>query len=163
MFDDNIGNGAFAAVYRAQYKHTICAAKMLLNHAKDMMIGATPSTTTGARPTQDAARDSFLKECSFLEELQHENVIRHVTKAIEPKSGLPILVMELMDCNLRQFIADHRPLALELQLTICHGVSCGLHYLHFNNIIHRDLCDDNILLNEYGYTCNMLRLVEHIA
>ncbi len=95
---------------------------------------------------QDAARKSIEDECAFLEKLHHENIVRHITTAIEQKSGLPIIVMELMDCSLKQFISKDRPLDLNLQLTICHGVSSGLHYLHTKDIVHRDLCDDNVLL-----------------
>ncbi len=113
---------------------------MLLQHARDMLIGATDGVI------QDAAKEAFTKECDRLQELQHENVVRYIATAFEPKSQLPILVMELMDCSLKKFITERKPLALEIQLTICYSVSCGLHYLHSNNIIHRDLCDDNVLL-----------------
>ncbi len=142
VFNEIIGFGAFGSVYRAEYKGEVCAAKILKDAANQLMF-----------PTQEPIRDkeskAILKECSFLEKLKHENVIQHITTAIEPRSGSQILVMELMDCSLNKFIPEHRPLDLSLQLTICHGVSSGLHYLHSNDImriIHRDLCGDNILL-----------------
>lgn len=142
MFQDNLGNGAFGSVYLAKYRQEMCAAKMLGQHARDMIIGFKQG------PEKYAKRDLIKKECSFLESLHHENIVQHITTIVEPKANLPVLVMELMDCNLKQFILDHKPLDHQRQLTICHGVSSGLQYLHSQNIIHRDLCDDNILLKQ---------------
>ncbi len=141
VFTKNIGSGFFGSVYQAEYDGEVCAAKILNQAAKSMLMGSTLGTI------QDAALGAFVEECSRLEKLgKHINVVQHISTAIDPKFGLPVLVMELMDCSLKQFILDYRPLNLSLQFTICHGVSSGLHYLHSNNIIHRDLCDDNILL-----------------
>lgn len=135
-----LGSGAFGSVFEATYRREECAAKMLSNHARDLFRGM---KTSGI---QEARKKCILDECSFLEALQHQNIIHHITTIIEPINNLPILVMERMECNLKNFIKDHRPLDMKFQLTICHGVSSGLHYLHTNDIIHRDLCDDNVLL-----------------
>ena len=135
-----LGSGAFGSVFEASYKGQECAAKMLSNHARDLF------RSMKASGIQEARKKCILDECSFLEELQHENIICHITTVWEPINKLPILVMERMDCSLKNFIKENRPLDLMLQLTICHGVSSGLHYLHANDIIHRDLCDDNVLL-----------------
>lgn len=142
MFNVNIGNGAFGSVYRAEFKQKVCAAKMLSQHARDLIIGAVQGVI------QDAARKSILQECSVLEKLCHENIVQHFHTIIEPKTDLPILAMELMDCNLRTYISEFNPLSTDRQLAICHGVSCGLLYLHSHNYIHRDLCDDNILIKK---------------
>ncbi len=141
MSKNELGSGAFGTVFIATYKQKDCAAKMLSHHARDLFRGM----KTG--PVQQARQQCLLKECAILSTLRHENVVQHITTVIEPCNILPILVIELMDCNLKNFIKkDLRPLNLHQQLTICHGISCGLDYLHTNNIIHRDLCDDNILL-----------------
>ena len=142
LSNDNIGNGAFGSVFRAEYRSQECAAKMLSHHARDLLSGI----KTSRRPVQNAAKSCILKECTFLERLQHKNIIQHFTTILDPVSNLPILVMELMDCNLKHYIDKHGPLQYYTQLFICHGVCCGLHYLHSSDIIHRDLCDDNILL-----------------
>ena len=138
-----LGNGAFGSVFEASYRGQECAAKMLANHARDMFRGM--KKTSGI---QEARKKCILDECSFLEGLRHQNIIHHITTIFEPNNDLPILVMERMDCSLKNYIEEKRPLVLETQLTICHGVSSGLHYLHINNIIHRDLCDDNVLLKK---------------
>ncbi len=85
-------------------------------------------------------------ECSILEELRHDNIVRHIATVTEPKTNLPILAMELMDCNLNEFIKKYKPLNSKEQYTICHGVACGLEFLHKKNYIHRDVCDANVLL-----------------
>lgn len=72
----------------------------------EMILG----TSTGG--VQEEARKSIEKECSFLEDMQRENVIRHITSAVAPSCRLPILVMELMDCSLKKFILDCKPLDL---------------------------------------------------
>lgn len=135
-----LGSGSFGTVYKATYKGEVCAAKMLAAHATNLFRGM---RTTHL---QEARLQCILKECSFLETLHHKNIVCHITTCIEPCNELPILVMELLDCNLKKFIVDQSPLDLSNQLPICHGIICGLQYLHTNNIIHRDLCDDNILL-----------------
>ncbi len=140
VYKEDIGSGAFASVHKAEYKRQVCAAKLLHRHARDMLMSSIQCSV------QDNVKRSIQKECSFLQTLKHENIVEHIATEFEPIYKLPIIVMELMDCNLRQFILEDKPLDLHLQLTICHGVSSGLHYLHTKDIIHRDLCDDNVLL-----------------
>lgn len=139
IFKDRFGVGAFASVFRAEYKGELCAAKILSPTSTEMMIG-------DSEQLSQKAAEAIKRECAFLEHLCHENIIQHITTVTEPKSGLPILAMEVMNCSLTRFIPSYRPLDINLQLIICHGVSSGLYYLHSKNLIHRDLCDDNILL-----------------
>ena len=141
--DNSIGNGAFGTVFRATFKGSACAAKLLTHHAQELASGL--NTTANI---QTAALESFRKECSFLKSLKHKNIVCHLATVTEPKSNLPILVLELMDCSLKQYLKDKRDVKLSLlyQISICSDISRGLTFLHSQEIIHRDLCDDNILL-----------------
>lgn len=54
IYKESIGTGAFASVHWAEYKNEKCAAKILSQHAKNMMIEDTSLV-------QPAAKDSLSK------------------------------------------------------------------------------------------------------
>ena len=62
-------------------------------------------------------------------------------------SGLPILLMELMDDSLTHFLEQsEEPLAYHVQVNIGHDIALAVAFLHLNRIVHRDLSSSNVLL-----------------
>ena len=62
-------------------------------------------------------------------------------------SGLPILLMELMDGSLTHFLEQsEEPLAYHVQVNIGHDIALAVAFLHLNRIVHRDLSSSNVLL-----------------
>ena len=96
----------------------------------------------------EEASKAFDRECEFLKTLQHPNIVQYLSTAKHPKSGSTILVVELMDCNLRSYFSglDEESLTSKCEISLSKDVSCGLAYIHSKQIIHRDLCGDNVLL-----------------
>ena len=89
----------------------------------------------------------FLQECQFLSTIKHPNIVQYLETARDPQSQRPVLVMELMDETLTKFLDQlTRPLPYHSQLNICHDVALALAYLHSNDIVHRDLSSNNVLL-----------------
>ena len=61
---------------------------------------------------------------------------------------LPVLVMELMECNLTKLLENYQNIPMYVKLSILQDVSRAICYLHTLNppMIHCDLNSDNILL-----------------
>ena len=62
-----------------------------------------------------------------------------------------------MDCNLRQYFTpqpDEEPVKLSqtTQTSLCHDIASALEYIHSREVVHRDLCGENILLSCGGET-----------
>ena len=107
-----------------------------------------------AKQTKQDTLDRFKQECEYLETFKHPNVVCHLATITHPKTGLPVLALEMMDCNLRQFFSSPsgRDLPFLTQKSLCRDIASALAYIHSRHIVHRDLCSDNILLDCNGET-----------
>ena len=141
FLDERLGKGAFGTVFKGSYRGEICAVKVLLHDAMEMQA----SISVGKN---EEASDAIDRESDFLKSFQHPNVVQFLSTAKHPKSGSAILVVELMDCNLRSYFSglDEESLTSECEISLSKDMACGLAYIHSKQIIHRDLCGDNVLL-----------------
>ena len=65
----------------------------------------------------------------------------------DPESRLPVLLMELLDESLTKMLErSQQSLAYYVQVDICHDIALAVAYLHSNDIIHRDLSSNNVLM-----------------
>ena len=134
--EDVLGIGSYGKVCKAKCGQLPCAAKLLHDTLLQNNDPGTHKLTT-----------KFLQECQFLSTITHPNIVQYLGTATDPQSQRPVLLMELMDESLTRFLEksiDHLP--YHSQLNICHDVALALAYLHANDIIHRDLSSNNVLL-----------------
>ena len=141
--DKSVGAGAFGVVFKGNYKGRPCAAKVLHSVATQMLTSL-PAVQEGTAETNVL----FNRECEFLKSFKHCNIVQHFSTEKHPMSGSTILVTELMDCNLRAYLQKlgEESLSILCQISLSKDVASGLAYIHERQIIHRDLCGDNILL-----------------
>jgi len=93
--------------------------------------------------------DDIQKEIQVLAELHCDQVIAY--KASFMSGNELWLVMELMDGGSLLDLIEEEPLPEPLVAYVMHQVLLGLAYLHTNNMIHRDIKADNILVNSLGH------------
>ena len=131
-----LGIGSYGAVYVAKCDDLPCAGKIL--HATLFQSGD---------PGAMNIMKQFQQECSFLSEIKHPNIVQFLHSYQDPETHLPVLLMELMDDSLTEFLElSHQPLPFHTQVNICHDIALALAYLHSNDIIHRDLSSNNVFV-----------------
>ena len=137
----SLGVGSYGAVYRALCDELPCAAKIV--H---------PTLFETNDPGTRKIMERFEQECQFLSGVRHPHIVQYLGVSRDPESGLPVLLMELMDSSLTRFLEQsEEPLPFHTQVDICHGIVLALAYLHLNGIAHRDLSSNNVLLIGPGY------------
>ena len=131
-----LGTGSYGAVYKAVCDDLTCAGKIL---HPTLFQSNDPGATTVMR--------RFQQECSFLSAIRHPNIVQYLGSYQDPETRLPVLLMELMDDSLTRFLEQFQEsLPYHTQVNICHDIALALAYLHSNDIIHRDLSSNNVLL-----------------
>ena len=132
----SLGNGSYGAVYKAKCDQLPCAAKILHQTILD------PADSGVSRIMQ-----RFKQECTFLQSVRHPHIVQYLGVTVDPESRLPVLLMELLDENLTKMLqCTLESLAYYIQVDICHDIALAVAYLHSNDIIHRDLSSNNVLM-----------------
>ena len=113
--DAPLGTGAYGQVCKAMLGELPCAAKLLHSVLID--------------PNKPRNRELFERECRFLSEIRHPNIVQYLGVAQDPQTGLPILLMELMDDSLTHFLElSETHLPYHVQVNINCDISQALTY-----------------------------------
>ena len=137
MRDATLGTGAYGQVCKATLDELPCAAKLLHPILVD--------------PNNPRNRTRFEQECRCLSEIRHPNIVQYLGVAQDEETGLPVLLMELMDDSLTHFLEQsEEPLAYHVQVNISHDIALAIAFLHLNRIVHRDLSSNNVLVIGVG-------------
>ncbi|MCG8412689.1 MAG: serine/threonine protein kinase, partial [Pseudomonadales bacterium] len=131
-----IGEGGMAHVYRGiqdSLKRPV-AIKLLIN---DLTY-------------DDEARTRFERESFIIARLNHANII-HVIDRGFTKDDMPYFVMEFIEGTDLATTAKSKELSHDEKIDIIVQLLKALSYAHRNNVIHRDIKPDNILIDADGH------------
>ena len=141
--EEILGIGSYGKVCRAKCDHLLCAAKII----HETLIDPAAAQQMSQEREHRLPIRRFEQECEFLNTIRHPNVIQYLGMYRDPDTGLPVLLMELMDNNLTHFLeASTQSIPYHVQVNICHDIALALTFLHVNGIVHRDLSSNNVLL-----------------
>ncbi|UJR14449.1 hypothetical protein I4U23_001446 [Adineta vaga] len=137
---DELGKGAFGAVYKAKWlsKKRPVACKLIL----------VPPTVNA-----EILEKSFLKEIAAYTELSGAYILKTYgfSAGIHEKGKVYMLIMEYMSRgSLASLIKDKgNQISLRRKLDMARHIVSGMRKIHEHRMIHRDIRPDNILVNEY--------------
>ena len=137
-----IGRGAYGRVFEVHLCGTSCAAKEVHSNLID---------NVSAREFE-AVKQTFLTECINSSRIHHPNVVQVLGVYYSTHHAkLPWLVMELMDISLKSFLEKYvrNKVPHHFKLSILVDIAQGLEFLHSQDIVHRDLSSNNVLLTKH--------------
>ena len=126
-----LGEGVSATVYKARDRNTnsIVAIKVLKPHLQ----------------TDPVSLERFRREVSIVRALQHPQIVPIYD--LVRSADVTYLVMEYIDGpNLADYVALRAPLAIDTVLSIISQVLKVLSACHAQNVIHRDLKPQNVIV-----------------
>ena len=127
-----LGNGAYGVVYQVKFLNCDYAFKIV--------------HTAPLAQVDPKALERFEQECSLMNSLKHSNLV--LSCATISMGWYPVLVMELMDCNLNKFLEIWgSKMGLNHEFGIAADIISGIQFLHQNNVVHRDLSGANVLMS----------------
>ena len=136
-----IGRGAYGRVCEGQLnRKPVAVKKMHLILLESEELGGTELS------------QSFLQSALLLKQLSHPHIVEFI-EFYDSKDGDHVLVMERLDCNLRDYLERLTgKLSRKRQIDICLQIADAVHYLHSQQppVVYRDLSPKNVLLSPDG-------------
>ena len=144
LFKDQVlGIGSYGKVCKAKCDNLLCAAKLI----HETLFDPTAQQLVAPQREHRLPMRRFVQECEFLSTIRHPNIVQYLGIYRDPDTDLPALLMELMNDSLTHFLeSSTQPIPYHIQVNICHDIILALSFLHSNNIVHRDLSSNNVLL-----------------
>ncbi|CAO3606938.1 unnamed protein product [Cunninghamella echinulata] len=94
-------------------------------------------------------KELIVNEILVMKESQHPNIVNYLDSFLVQNADLWV-IMEYMEGGALTDVIDNNTMTEQQIATVCLETTAGLHHLHEQNIIHRDIKSDNILLNAHG-------------
>lgn len=144
---DRIGDGAYGEVFKAVWSGKPVAAKRI----RSIFFEGDYDGSIRA-----AFLQKFKSEWEILRNLKHPNIVQYYTVILPPSPETPIIVTELLECDLAKYIreSESKPkVSFSEVVKIMLDVAEALQYLHslrppIGPIVHRDLASKNVLLTK---------------
>ncbi|KAK7754216.1 Protein kinase [Diatrype stigma] len=144
-----IGQGASGSVYVAKVKEGAVSSV-----ARDVL------RTQGTRAqvaikqmdlAHQPRKELIVNEIMVMKDSKHPNIVNFLDAFLRNNNAELWVVMEYMEGGALTDVIDNNPVITEEQIsTICLETCQGLQHLHSQNIIHRDIKSDNVLLDARG-------------
>lgn len=132
---EQIGEGGMAVVYKAR--------DTLLNRNVAVKI-LKPEYTKNVKLV-----DNFKRESQAAARLVHQNIVG--VYDVGRQGNINYIVMELVEGEiLSDYIAKNAPLDYKTVVAIGKQIAAGLAFAHKNNVIHKDIKPQNVLLTNEG-------------
>ncbi|XP_059349041.1 serine/threonine-protein kinase PAK 3-like [Ammospiza nelsoni] len=125
-----IGRGGFGTVYKALDAATgqaVAVKEIDLQHQRCKEV---------------------LKEILVMREMRNPNIVTYLESYLV--NEFVLLVLEYMDGGSLAIVISEKRMAVGHMATVCQECLKGLAFLHANQVIHRDIKSDNILLGRDG-------------
>ncbi|KAF8378291.1 hypothetical protein HHK36_029630 [Tetracentron sinense] len=129
-------SGRHSRIYHGIYKQMDVAIKLISQPEEDESLA-------------DLLEKQFTSEVTLLFRLRHPNIITFFAACKKPPVFC-IITEYLAGGSLRKYLHQHEPhsVPLDLVLKLALDIARGMHYLHSQGILHRDLKSENLLLGE---------------
>jgi len=141
MLENEIGRGSFGEVWQVLDLTTKRHFAMKTLHRHGLAGGAF------ARIHIDTSVSEVVGEIAIMKKLRNEYVVRLVEVIDDPKAHKLYLIQELMEGPLLPDTLHSTPLAPEMCRRYFRDIIRGVHYLHAQGIVHRDIKPQNILIS----------------
>ncbi|RAL10106.1 serine/threonine protein kinase CLA4 [Aspergillus homomorphus CBS 101889] len=145
-----IGQGASGSVYVARVKEhaTSPVARELYRQYGPRTQVAIKQMDLRSQPRKEL----IVNEIIVMKDSQHSNIVNFLDSFLQEQSNELWVVMEFMEGGALTDVIDNNQVIQEDQIaTICLETCKGLAHLHSQNIIHRDIKSDNVLLDRAGH------------
>jgi len=125
----SLGHGTFGTVYKCKNTYNKCVAVKSFKY-------------------YDGVTSDSLREIGILNRYRHPNIVKLIDVSIS--NGRLNMIMDLYSMSLGNYIKNTTKSASQLNESWMYQLSKGLYYLHHNNVWHRDIKPDNILIDDTG-------------
>eukprot|EP01129_Flabellula_baltica_P005559 TRINITY_DN2025_c0_g1_i1.p1 TRINITY_DN2025_c0_g1~~TRINITY_DN2025_c0_g1_i1.p1 ORF type:complete len:264 (+),score=48.19 TRINITY_DN2025_c0_g1_i1:155-946(+) len=135
FFFEKLGNGAYGAVFRGEYRSKQLAIKMI--------------RTADEIDLDDSEYDDFVREGKIMLQLKsHPNLVNVMYLCVN--RDFPAILMEYaVNGTLKDYLQSSViPLEFNEKARLIKGIASGLSLLHKLGVVHRDVAARNILLGE---------------